>query len=100
MVALGTCLFLENLWAIWIVILFNSFLMVSHIRFVHFGRVILRHLPRTLIVIMGFVIVFIIAYLIKAKDSEMLGALLLLCFLIYAMTSSKVMLRKSAQSPS
>ena len=36
----------------------------------------------------GFVVVFIIAYLIKARDSEMLGALLMICFVGYLIASS------------
>ena len=94
-VALGACLFLENWWVIQGIILVASFLLVSHIRFVHFGRVILRTLPRTFIVIFGFIILFIIAYLIKARDSQMLGALLLICFIIYIMTSSRIMIKKT-----
>jgi len=94
MVVLGACLFWENFWIIWAVILLTSYLLVSHIRFVHFGRVILRHIPRTFIILFGFVIVFIIAYLIKARDSAMLGGLLLICFLIYLITSRKITMMK------
>jgi len=82
---------------IWAVILLVSFLLVSHIRFVHFGRVILRRVPRALIVMFGFIIVFIIAYLIKARDPQMLGALLLMSFLIYVITSSKMLARKAPE---
>jgi len=71
--ALGACLFFKNPWAIYGIILLTVYLLVSHIRFVHFGRVILRRLPRTLIVMFGFVIVFMIAYLIKVRDTEILG---------------------------
>ena len=94
MTALGVCLFCENPWIIHAIVLLTIYLLVSHIRFVHFGRVILRRLPRTLIVMFGFVIVFIIAYLIKARDSEMLGALLLISFLIYVVTSSGMLIPK------
>lgn len=90
-VTLGACLFWKNLWISWGVILFTCYLLVSHIRFVHFGRVILRGIPRTFIVIFGFLIVFIITYLIKARNPEMLGALLLISFLIYVLTGSKVL---------
>jgi CDP-diacylglycerol--serine O-phosphatidyltransferase len=94
MVALGACLFWNNLWIIGAVILSTAYLLVSHIRFVHFGRVILRRFSRTYIVIFGFIVVFTIAYLIKARDSELLGAALLTCFLIYVITSSKIIIRK------
>ena len=94
MVTLGVCLFLNNSWMIWTIVLLTASLLVSHIRFVHFGRVILRRLPRAFIVIFGFIIVLIIAYLIKARDSEMLGALLLIGFLVYVFTSAKAMIKK------
>lgn len=97
MAALGACLFCENPWAIYAVVLVTIYLLVSHVRFVHFGRVILRRLPRTLIVMFGFVIVFVIAYLIKARDSEMLGALLLISFLIYVITSSRFLIPKRSK---
>ena len=94
MVALGACLFWRNPWISWAVILITSYLLVSHVRFVHFGRVILHRIPRALMVIFGFVIVLLIAYLIKARNPEMLGASLLLCFLIYVLTSSSRIMRK------
>ena len=94
MVALGACLFWNNLWIIGAVILLTAYLLVSHIRFVHFGRVILPRFSRTFIVLFGFIVVFTIAYLIKARDSELLGAALLTCFLIYVITSSKITIRK------
>ncbi len=86
--AMGACLFWQNLWISWAVILLCAYLLVSHIRFVHFGRVILREIPRTFIVIFGFIIVFIIAYMIKVKNPQILGALLLISFLVYALISS------------
>ena len=94
MVVLGACLFWNNLWIIGAVILLTSYLLVSHIRFVHFGRVILRRFSRTFIVLFGFIVVFTIAYLIKARDSQLLGAALLTGFIIYVITSSKITLRK------
>jgi CDP-diacylglycerol--serine O-phosphatidyltransferase len=95
MVSLGALLFWNNVWIIWAVILVTSYLLVSDIRFVHFGRVILRHFPRIFVVIFGFVIVFTISFLIKVKDPQMLGALLLIAFLIYAIMSINLASRKS-----
>jgi len=88
MVALGACLFWQNLWISWVVIGLTSFLLVSRIRFFHFGRVTLQRIPRSLMVVFGFVVVFMIAYLIKARNPEMLGAVLLISFLIYVLTSN------------
>jgi CDP-diacylglycerol--serine O-phosphatidyltransferase len=83
MVTLGACLFWKSLWVTGSIILITSFLLVSHIRFIHFGRVILRRTPRTLVVIFGFIIVLLSAYLIKVKNAETLGILLLISFGIY-----------------
>ena len=42
----------------------------------------------------GFVIVLIIAYLIKARNPEMLGALLLISFLIYVLIGNNKFIDK------
>ena len=94
MVALGACLFWENVWIVWAVVGLTAYLLVSDIRFVHFGRVILRHLPRIFVVIFGFIIVFTISFLIKARDPQMLGALLLVAFLIYVVVNRYLLSRK------
>ncbi|MEW6671378.1 MAG: CDP-alcohol phosphatidyltransferase family protein [Thermodesulfobacteriota bacterium] len=88
MVVLGACLFWQNAWMSLSAVLITSYLLVSHIRFVHFGRVILRRIPRTLMVVFGFVVVLVLAYLIKARNPEMLGAILLISFLIYVLTGN------------
>jgi len=95
MVALGVCLFWQNPWISWLGILFTCYLLVSRIRFVHFGRVILPRIPRTFIVIFGFIVVLIISYLIKVQDHELLGGALLVSFLIYVLTGYKVITRNS-----
>lgn len=89
MVVLGACLFWQQVWITWGVVLAVSFLLVSHVRFVHFGRVLLRRTSRTLKVVIGFLIVFVIAYLLKARNPEMLGAILLVSFLIYAVIGNQ-----------
>ena len=94
MVVLGACLFWQNAWMALSVVLLTSYLLVSHIRFVHFGRVILRRIPRAVIVIFGFLVVFVFAYLIKTRDPEMLGAILLISFLIYALTGNSKIAEK------
>jgi CDP-diacylglycerol--serine O-phosphatidyltransferase len=88
MVVLGACLFWQNAWMSLSVVLIASYLLISHIRFVHFGRVMLRRIPRTVKVIFGFLVVFVLAYLIKTRNPEMLGAILLILFLIYVLTGN------------
>jgi len=94
MVTLGACLFWQNSWIAYVVVILTSFIMVSHVRFVHFGRVILKKLPRAIIVLFGFAVVFIISYLIKARNPETLGAILLICSLLYmALGNNRIMNR-------
>ena len=83
MVALGASLFWEDWRITWAVILFTSFLLVSRIRFVHFRRIVFHRLPRTVVVLLGFAVVFTIAYLIKEKNPQLLGAALLIFFSLY-----------------
>jgi len=85
MAAMGACLFFwkSPWWIIGLIILLTSFLLVSHIRFIHFGRVILHRTPRPLVVVFGFIIVFLSAYLIKVRNAETLGILLLFSCAIY-----------------
>lgn len=92
MVALGTSLFWDNLWITSVMILIVCFLLVSHIRFIHFGRIILVKLPRLVVIVSGFLIVFILAYIIKFKSGEILGGFLMICFLIYLITNSRMVL--------
>ncbi|MFP4036821.1 MAG: CDP-alcohol phosphatidyltransferase family protein [Desulfobacteraceae bacterium] len=83
LVALGTCLLLGYVWVSWLIICLTCYLLISHVRFVHFARVILPLIPRPLVITMGFMILFAAAYLIKARDTEMLGGVLLGVFLLY-----------------
>ncbi len=92
MVALGACLFWEELWVTSIVVLFVCILLASHIRFVHFGRVIIAKLPRIVVIIGGFMITFILAYIIKFNSNELLGAFLLVSFLLYVIINSRMII--------
>ena len=93
-VVLGACLFWQNAWMSLSVVLLTSCLLVSHIRFVHFGRVILRRIPRSVMVIFGFVVVFVLTYLIKTRNPEMLGAILLISFSIYVLAGNSKIAEK------
>jgi len=52
-------------------------LMVSHIRFTHFGRVILKQMPKPLFFLVSAMITVIIAFVLKTKNVEMFGYLIL-----------------------
>lgn len=88
LVALGTALFWKDYWITWVVICITSYLLISHIRFVHFGRIILPCIPRVVIILSGFLILLVSAYLIKVRDPRMLGGVLLALFLVYVVAGS------------
>jgi len=64
-------------------------LMVSHIRFAHFGRVILNQVPRPLFFLACAGIVVIISFVFKTKNIEMFGYLILASVLIYMIGGRK-----------
>jgi len=57
--------------------------MVSHIRFAHFGRVIIKRMPRPVFFVISSSIVVILAYILKTKNIEMFGYLMLGSVLLY-----------------
>jgi CDP-diacylglycerol--serine O-phosphatidyltransferase len=88
LVALGALLFWRDMWISWVVICGTSFLLVSHIRFVHFGRVILPLIPRSMVILLGFLVLLIAAYLINVRDPRMLGGVLLGLFAVYGLAGN------------
>lgn len=61
-------------------------LMVSHIRFAHFGRVILKEIPRPLFFVISAAIIVTIAFVLKTKNAEMFGYLILSSVTLYMIT--------------
>ena len=47
----GACLYCQNKIVLWLFVLITSLLMISNYKFSHFGRVILRQLPKALVVL-------------------------------------------------
>jgi len=94
LMALGSILFWRDLWISWIVISLTAYLLVSHIRFVHFGRVILPRMPRTMVILLGFLVLLIAAYLIKVRNPQMLGGTLLALFLVYLAAGNRRVLKR------
>ncbi len=64
-------------------------LMVSHIRFAHFGRVILKHIPKPLFFMISASIIVILSFIFKTKNIEMFGYLILSSVLLYAFAGRK-----------
>ncbi|MBU0969555.1 MAG: CDP-alcohol phosphatidyltransferase family protein [Proteobacteria bacterium] len=64
-------------------------LMVSHIRFAHFGRVILKHTPKPVFFLISASIIIILAYIFKTKNVQMFGYLILGSVFVYMIVGRK-----------
>ncbi len=69
--------------------LLSSLLMISHIRFAHFGRIILKRVPKPLFFTLSTAVVITIAFLIKTKSINMFGLLILGSVLLYMTVGRK-----------
>jgi CDP-diacylglycerol---serine O-phosphatidyltransferase len=65
-------------------------LMVSHIRFAHFGRIILQKMPRPLFFLASATIIVLLSFILKTKNVEMFGYLILSSVLIYILVGRKL----------
>ena len=64
--------------------------MVSHIRFAHFGRVILKQIPKPLFFLTSAAIILIIAFILKTKNAQMFGFLILVSVFLYMIVGRKM----------
>lgn len=64
-------------------------LMVSHIHFAHFGRIVLKRMPRPLFFVASATIIITLAYIFKTKNAEMFGYLILASVLCYIVAGRK-----------
>ena len=64
-------------------------LMVSHIRFAHFGRVILKEIPKPVFFLISASIVITLSFIFKTKNSQMFGYLILGSVLVYMVAGKK-----------
>lgn len=74
---------------LWLVAMASVGLMVSHIRFAHFGRVILKQIPKPVFFLNCAAMVLIIAFIIKTKNVQMFGYLILFSVLGYMVAGRK-----------
>lgn len=64
-------------------------LMASHIQFAHFGRIMLKQIPKPVFFMLGAIITIGIAYIYKTKNVEMFGYLLSGAVLLYIIAGRK-----------
>jgi len=65
-------------------------LMGSHIRFTHFGRVMLKQIPKPVFFMLSALITVILVFILKTKNVEMFGYLLSGAVLLYIITGRKM----------
>ncbi len=70
-----------------IIAIISSGFMVSHIRFAHFGRVILRQIPRPLSFVLSAAIIVALTFVLKTQNATMFGYLLLSSVIVYMVSS-------------
>jgi len=71
------------LWLLWLATAFASFLMVSHIQFAHFGRILLKRVPKPIFFSLAAAIIILLAFIFKTKNIHMFGLLILISVTVY-----------------
>jgi CDP-diacylglycerol---serine O-phosphatidyltransferase len=89
LIVLGASLVMNQI-MLWGIAALSVGLMVSHIRFAHFGRVILKQIPKPVFIQMSALIIIIIAFLLKTKNVHMFGYLILSAVLLYMIVGRKM----------
>ena len=74
---------------LWGIATLSVSLMVSHIRFAHFGRVILKQIPKPLFILACAAIIVTIAFILKTKSVQVFGYLIVCSVLIYLVAGRK-----------
>jgi CDP-diacylglycerol--serine O-phosphatidyltransferase len=84
---------------VWPMVLLTTGLMVSTLRFAHLGRLILKQVPKPVFYTISAGIIVIIAFVLKTRNGELFGGVILGSVLIY-MVIGRVCIQKvmSAQS--
>ncbi len=68
---------------LWAFTAISTALMVSHIRFAHFGRVILKQIPKPIFFLISAATIVVFAYILKTKNIHMFGYLILASVVFY-----------------
>lgn len=88
LIILGACLVAEPV-LLWAATALSVGLMVSHIRFAHFGRIILKKIPKPVFFLISASIIIILSFLVKTKNTEMFGYLILVSAVSYILLGRK-----------
>lgn len=88
LIVLGAALVAEPI-MLWSISMLSVGLMVSRIRFAHFGRVILKKIPKPIFFLTSATIVVLIAFVIKSKSAPSFGYMILAAVSMYIFAGRK-----------
>jgi CDP-diacylglycerol--serine O-phosphatidyltransferase len=74
---------------LWLFAALSVIMMVSHIHFAHFGRVILRQIPKPLFFVTSATIIVTLAFILKTKNVQVFGYLILSSVFLYMIAGRK-----------
>ncbi|WDP91398.1 MAG: CDP-alcohol phosphatidyltransferase family protein [Desulfobacter sp.] len=80
-------------WLLWFFTGLSTALMVSHIRFAHFGRVILKKIPKPVFFLISASIIVALAFIFKTRSVHMFGYLILCAVTVYLL-AGRIWLRQ------
>jgi len=86
LIVLGGALVANSSILLWAIAALSVGLMVSHIRFAHFGRVIIKQMPRPIFFMVCAVLVVTISFVLKTQNVQMFGYLILGSVSLYMVT--------------
>lgn len=73
---------------LWALTGLSAFLMISHIRFAHFGRLMIKQIPKPLFFVMSATIIIALAFIFKTKSVAMFGYMILGSVVFYMVIGS------------
>ncbi|MCG6931550.1 MAG: CDP-alcohol phosphatidyltransferase family protein [Desulfofustis sp.] len=82
MVVLGGTLVAEPP-LLWVIAMVSAGLMASHLRFAHFGRLIIKRIPRPIFFVMCSIQVIVLAFVFKTQNVRLFGIIILVSMLLY-----------------
>lgn len=83
LIVLGGALAVDSSALLWLIAVVSVGLMVSHLRFAHFGRIIITTIPRPLFFLMCSFMVVTISFVLRTQNAQMFGYLILASVTLY-----------------
>jgi CDP-diacylglycerol--serine O-phosphatidyltransferase len=83
LIVLGGALAVDHSPLLWLIAAVSVGLMVSHLRFAHFGRLMIKTMPRPLFFLMCSFMVVTISFVLRTQNVHMFGYLILASVTLY-----------------